>query len=234
MEFQMNRNLKSLIVVIVALSAVAYSAQMGEEFRTLVINNHSGDAVVLKVGDKTYIDLTRLVEIGRGSIAYEEKQIVLTISCTATTGSTAAAAEAEPAASTRLSREFAKAAIEEISLMREWASALANAVQNGYPVTDHWVSNYKAQAQSALGIASSEVSTGADRKGLELLRKEFEAVQEWSSKLLEARKSLNAAKYALSPSELHNDPFSQKIVSCGHFLGQMMASGDFQDDPSCH
>jgi hypothetical protein len=45
---------------------------------------------------------------------------------------------------------------------------------------------------------------------------------------------MNAAKYALSPSELHNDPLSQKIVSCGHFLGQMLASGDFQDDPSCH
>jgi hypothetical protein len=68
---------------------------------------------------------------------------------------------------------------------------------------------------------------------LELLRKEFDWVQEWSNKLLEARKSMNAAKYALSPNELHNDPLSQKIVSCGHFLGQMLASGDFQDDPSC-
>jgi hypothetical protein len=206
---------------------------MGEESRTLVINDHSGDVVVLKMADKTYIDLKRLVEIGHDSIAYEENRIVLTISCSATSGFTAAA-EAEPARTTRLSREFAKAAIEEIALMREWASALANAIQNGYPVTDHWVSNYKAQAQSGLAIASSAVSTDADRKGLELLRKEFESVQEWSNKLLEARKSLNAAKYALSPSELHNDPLSQKIVSCAHFLGQTMASGEFQDDPSCH
>jgi hypothetical protein len=231
MEFQMKRNLKSLIVLVAALSAVASSAQMGEEFRTLVINDHSGDVVILRMGDKTYIDLKSLVEIGHGSIAYEENRIVLTISCSARSGSTAAA---EPASTTRLSREFAKAAIEEISLMREWASAMANAVQNGYPVTDHWVSNYKAPAQSGLAIASSAVSNDADRKGLELLRKEFESVQEWSNKLLEARKSLNAAKYALSPSELHNDPLSQKIVSCAHFLGQMMASGDFQDDPSCH
>jgi hypothetical protein len=83
-------------------------------------------------------------------------------------------------------------------------------------------------------MASSAVSTDADRNALGLLRHEFESVQEWSNKLLEARKSMNAAKYALSPSELHNDPLSQKIVSCGHFLGQMLASGDFQDDPSCH
>jgi hypothetical protein len=233
MEFQMKKNSGPLIVLVLAMSAVASSAQTGQQFRTLVINHRSGKAAALEVGDKTYIDLNRLVEIGHGSIAYEGNQIVLTISCTETSSSSIAA-ETEPTPTTRLSREFAKAAIEEISLMREWASTLANAVQNGYPVTDNWVANYRAQAQSGLAIASSAVSTDADRNALGLLRHEFEAVQEWSNKLLEARKSMNAAKYALSPSELHNDPLSQKIVSCGHFLGQMLASGDFQDNPSCH
>lgn len=229
----MKKNLESLIVLTLALSAVANSAQMGEEFRTLVINDRPGKVVVLAVGDKTYIDLKSLVQIGHGSIAYEGNRIVLSISCSETNGS-ARAAETEPTPSTQLSREFAKAAIEEISLMREWASTLANAVQNGYPITDNWVARYRAQAQSGLAMASPTVSTDADRNALRLLRNEFESVQEWSNKLLEARKSMNAAKYALSASELHNDPLSQKIVSCGHFLGQMLASGDFQDDPSCH
>jgi hypothetical protein len=228
----MKKSSGSLIVLILAVSAVASSAQTSEEFHTLVINDRSGKAGVLKMGDKRYVDLTRLVQIGHGSIAYEGNQIVLTLSCTET-NSSARVAETEPTPTTRLSREFAKAAIEQISLMREWASSMANAVQNGYPVTDSWVANYKAQAQSSLAIASSAASTDADRNGLELLRKEFDWVQEWSNKLLEARKSMNAAKYALSPNELHNDPLSQKIVSCGHFLGQMLASGDFQDDPSC-
>jgi hypothetical protein len=233
MEFQMKKSLESVILLILALSAVATSAQTGAQFRTLVINARSGKVAVLKMGDKTYIDLTRLVQIGHGSIAYEGNRIDLTISCIETS-SPAVAAEAEPTLSMKLSREFAKAAIEEISLMREWASSLANAVQNGYPVADNWVANYRAQAQSGLAMASSAVSTDADQNALGLLRHEFESVQEWSNKLLEARKSMNAAKYALSPSELHNDPLSQKIVSCGHFLGQMTASGDFQDDPSCH
>lgn len=229
----MKKNLEFVSVLILALSAVESSAQTSEESRTVVVNDRSGNVAVLRVGDKSYIDLTRLVEIGHGSIAYEGDRIVLTISCTETSGA-ARAAETEPPPATRLGREFTKAAIEEISLMREWVSALANAMQNGYPVTDHWVTSYRAQAQSGLAIASSAVSTDADRNGLELLRKEFESVQEWSSKLLEARKSMNAAKYAMNPNELRNDPLSQKIVSCGHFLGQMMASGEFQDDPSCH
>ena len=229
----MKKNPESLILLILALSPVATSAQVGEEFRTFVVNERSGKVAVMKMGDKTYIDLNQLVQIGHGSIAYEGNRIVLTISC-AETNSSAGTAEREPTSTTKLSREFVKTAIEGISLMREWASTLANAVQNGYPVTDNWVTNYRAQAQSGLAIASSVVSTDADRNGLELLRKEFDSVQEWSNKLLEARKSMNAAKYALSPSELHNDPLSQKIVSCGHFLAQMMASGEFQDDPSCH
>jgi hypothetical protein len=233
MELQMKKNPAPLIVLVLAFSAVTTSAQMSEEFRTLVINDRSDKVVVLEAGDKTYIDLKRLVQIGHGSIAYEGNRIVLTISCTET-NSSARSAETEPTPTTKLSREFEKAAIEEIALMREWASTLANAVQNGYPVTDNWVANYRAQAQSGLALASSAASTDADRNALVLLRHEFESVQEWSNKLLEARKSMNAAKYALSPSELHNDPLSQKIVSCGHFLGQMLATGDFQDDPSCH
>lgn len=229
----MKKNLRSLILSILALSAVGNSAQTGGESRTLVINERSGKVAVLEMGDKTYIDLKRLIQIGHGSIAYEDSRIVLTISCTETPSS-ARATETEFTPTPKLSREFAKAAIEEISLIREWASALANALQNGYPVTDNWVANYRAQAQSSLAIASSAASTDADRDALALLRHEFESSQEWSNKLPEARKSMNAAKYALSPSELHNDPLSQKIVACGRFLGQMLASEDFQDDPSCH
>jgi hypothetical protein len=222
----------SLVVIILAISGMAAS-EMGEESRTLVINGLSGKVTVLEVGDRTYVDLKRLVQIGHGSIAYEGNRIVSTISCNKTNGSTADA-EPEPAPTTKLSREFERAAIEEITLIREWASTLANAIQNGYPVADSWVANYRAQAQSGLAMASSAVSTEADRNALGLLRNGFESVQEWSNKLLEARKSMSAAKYALSPSELHNDPLSQKIVACGHFLGQMLATGDFQDDPSCH
>jgi hypothetical protein len=206
---------------------------MSEEFRTLVVNESSGKVAVLEVGDKTYIDLKGLVQIGHGSIAYEGNRIVLTISSAEANGAPNRA-ETAPTPAPKLSREFVKEAIEEISLMREWASTLANAVKNGYPVTDNWVANYRSQAESGLAIASSAVSNDADRNGLELLRNELKSVQEWSTKLLDARKSMSAAKYALSPSELNNDPLSQRIISCAHFLGQMLASGDFQDDPSCH
>ncbi|HTT19369.1 MAG TPA: hypothetical protein VMG82_10510 [Candidatus Sulfotelmatobacter sp.] len=228
----MQKKLVCLCTVVFLLVSVVTSAQVGEQFRTLVINDKSGKVAVLQMGDKTYIDLKRLVQIADGSISYEGNRITLDVSCESAPAP--ATAEIDQASSTLLSREFMKAAIEEISLMREWASTLANAIQNGYPISESSVADYRAQAQSGLAMASTAVSTDADRSGLQLLNGEFEHVQAWSTKLMEARKSMDTAKYAISPDTLRNDPLSQKIVSCGRFLAQMLVSGNFRDDPSCH
>ena len=77
-------------------------------------------------------------------------------------------------------------------------------------------------------------TTDADRHALQLLTNEFDAVRQWSDKLVEARKSMNTGQYAMSASALRDDPLSQKIVACGRFLAPMLASGNIQDDPSCH
>ena len=228
----MGKSMQVGFTLILSVVSIVTSAQTGEQFRTLVINDQSGKAVVKEVGNKRYIDLDRLVQIGHGSVEYRGNQIIVSLSCDSTIPPEPS--ESAKSASLRLSREFMRAGIEEISLLREWASSLANAIQNGYPVSDNWVAGYRARAQSGLGIVTAAVATDGDRSGEELLKGEFDAVQEWSNKLLEARKSMEAAKYALSPGALQNDPLSQRIISCGRFLGQMLASGEFQDSPSCH
>jgi len=229
----MRSNIKIAISLsVVLLFAGTASAQAGAQLRTLVVNDHSGKVALFQMDDKTYIDLKRLVQIADGSIDYQGNQIVVTVPGPIAHAPTAT--EPEGSNSSGLTRDFRKAAIEGISLMREWASNLANAIQNGYPVSENWVSGYRARAQNGIAIAAAARSSDADRNAYELLNHEFEAVQEWSNKLLDARKSMNAAKYAMSASALQNDPLSQKIVTCGRFLGQVLASGTFQDDPSCH
>jgi len=220
-------------IFILSIVSTVTSAQVREEARNLVVNDLSGKVVVMEVGGKTYVDLKRLIEIAHGSVEYRGNQIVVSLSCGSVDGS-ANTAEDVQSTSLRLSREFVKAGIEEVSLLREWASSLANSLQNGYPVSESWVMNYRARAHSGLGIVSAAVSTEGDRSGETLLKGEFEAVQEWSNKLLEARRSMDTAKYAVSPTALQDQPLSQKIVSCGRFLGQMLASGSFQDEGSCH
>jgi len=118
--------------------------------------------------------------------------------------------------------------------MREWASTLEYAIQNGYPITEHWAANSREQAAHDLRLAAAAVSNESDRNALQLLTNEFEAVREWSNKLVQERKAMDTAKYAISANALRNDPTSQKIITCGHFLATMLGRGSFKDDPSCH
>ena len=59
------------------------------------------------------------------------------------------------------SKEFLRAGIEEMSVIREWRSALASAVQNGQPVTVNWIASFRGPAATNLGLASMAVSTAS-------------------------------------------------------------------------
>jgi len=133
-----------------------------------------------------------------------------------------------------LSQDFMRAGIEEIAEMREWATTLASAIQNGYQVTEGWVAPYREQAGSNLKLANIAAATEGDRNALQLLNNEFDAVSQWSKTLVEARQNMDTAKYVVSPNALREDPLSQKIIACGRFLSSMVASGNYQDDASCH
>jgi hypothetical protein len=85
---------------------------------------------------------------------------------------------AQPAGS-EFSTEFLKAGIEEMAVIREWRSGLINALQNGYPVTDQFVSGYQSQAATNLRLASVAVSTDSDRSAFQLLSNEFDNIQKF-------------------------------------------------------
>jgi hypothetical protein len=126
------------------------------------------------------------------------------------------------------------AGIETLAQMREWASTMANAIEHGYGVTDSWAADYRGKAATSLSQAGASASTDADRNALQLLSNEFQSVETWSNELVEARKNMDTAKYSMSEGALRNEPLSQKIINCGRFLGTMLGSAEFRDDPSCH
>ena len=55
-------------------------------------------------------------------------------------------------------------------------------------------------------------------------------MQELDNKVLTARKKLDY----ISPDSVKNDPLDQKILNCARSLAAMAASGEFQDNGSCH
>lgn len=209
--------------------------QHEQQGRVLMINGQAGQANVVEVDGRAYVDIEGLTQITHGSLSFNANHIILSLPAPPVSPSATEQAQSHsPVSETGLSHEFMRAGIEQFAATREWGTTLSYAIQNGYHVTDAWAANYREQAAHDLGLASAAASTESDRSALQLLRNEFEAVREWSNKLVQERKSMDTAKYALSPYALRDDPTSQKIITCGRFLATMLGSGRFQDDPSCH
>jgi hypothetical protein len=220
-----------VFLVLLSLSGIS-SAQIKRQSRTLLVNGQSGKAQVVEIDGRIYVAIDELAQITNGSSHFEANRIVLTLPMSS--ANTPATAPPNAGEEPGLSRDFMKASIEAIAAMREWASTMAYAIQNGYQITEGWAATYREQAARNVNLANVAASTEADRNAFQLLSNEFNAVRDWSNELVEAKKSMDTGKYAVSADALRDEPASQKIVNCGRFLASMLGSGTFQDDASCH
>lgn len=230
-----------LLVFNAVLSGVGLG-QSNQQPRNITINGQSGRAEVIDQNGRLFVDVLALTSIGKGSMSFRGPSIILEFPPVGSSGTTAGIAtnvNTEPAAAQpsnplALSQDFRKTGIEEIARLREWVTTLASAIRGGYGVTDEWVNGYRDQASQSLELAAAAASTDGDRDAAQLLRRAFNLVQQWSDQLVAAKKSMDTAKYTMSPNALREDPLSQKIIACGHFVTQMLGSSTFQDDASCH
>ncbi len=225
---------KRFLLLLILLARGLTPAQVNPQNRRLVVNGKTGDATVVEINSRTYIDLETLVRIANGSLGFQGGQITLVLPGSEASTPPSSPAPEQPAAHDGLTRNFMIAGIETIAQMREWATTMANAIQHGYGVTDSWAADYRGKAADSLRQASASTSTDADRDALQLLTNEFHNVETWSNQLIEAKKNMDTAKYSMSSGALRNEPLSQKIINCGHFLATMLGSAEFRDDPSCH
>jgi hypothetical protein len=222
--------------VLVASTVTMLLAQTDQRTTALEIDGRPGRAEVIQKDGRVYVDLRSLVEMTGATMSLKGSLVVLTLPLANSQSHASEVPDTSPSGSSdehALSRDFTRAGIEAIATMREWASTLAYAIENNYQVTDDWIAKYREEAQHAVRLASTASSTDADRKALQLLTNEFETVRLWSDKLVQAKRSMDTAKYAMSVGALRNEPSSQKIITCGHFLASMFGSGSYKDDPSC-
>ncbi len=217
-----------MLVALLVVPGLAWS-QAVQQNSTLIISGQPGQISVVQINAKSYVDIEALARLANGSLSFKGNQTTLTLPGFAANTPATAPAASQPA-SPGFSKEFMKAGIEEMSVIREWRSALLNAVQNGYPVTDGLVAGYRGQAATNLRLASVAASTDSDRNAFQLLSNEFDNMQKLSNKVLAARKNMNY----LSPDALKGDPLDQQILTCARSLAAMASSGQFQDDGSCH
>jgi len=209
------------LAIVLALP-VLISAQSAPHPQTLVVNGQAGKTTVVQVNGRSFVDVEALAQIANGTVAFKDNQITLTVPASA---SGAAGQQLPPG----FSREFLSAAIESIAAVREWRTGIATAIQNSISVTDSWVSAFQRQANDSLRQASVAAVTATDRAALQLLTNEYNNMRTWSDQLIAARKTLQY----MSPEDMNSDPLFQQVLTCSHSLASMVASGQFQDDPSC-
>src|SRR5277367_1524121 len=233
----------ALLFVLLLSVPVLVLAQAAQVNRTLIVNGQAAQVTVVQINGRSYADLEALAQAANGLLAVQGNQIMLTLpggsngsatspslSPSPTSAPAAAAAPPNnPPATPGLSKGFRTAAIEAMSVVREWHSALANAIRNGFPINGGWLAGYRSQAVEALRLTSVAESTDSDRSAFQSLTNGFNFMDTLSNQYLATRQSLNY----ISPNALKNDPLDQKLLNCGHSIGSMVASGQFVDDGSC-
>ncbi len=229
----MFRMCKLLIVFMGLLIVVVAVAQKQRQKQTLSVQGYAGEAITIRSDGRVFVDAEHLARIIKGSLSFEGDHIVLTLP-----GGDSTLSTGDDDGKARFSRSFMKAAIEAMASIREWGGTLQAVVQNGYPVGNTTAGNtimaFEGRAADRVALASAAAVTDSDHRGVELLRNEFNNLQAWSDRFIEARSSLSATELTMSENALNDNQEAQKMVHCGQFLAQMFGGGSFQDDAACH
>jgi hypothetical protein len=195
----------------------------------LTVAGAAGQAPLIQINGKSYVDVESLARLTRGSLSFQADRITLALPAAATAVAPGAATADKPE-KPGFSTEFLKAGIEEMSVIREWRIAIVNAVQTNNPVTDDWVAGYRRGAESRLSLASAAMMSDSDRKAFVLLQNEFNNMLQMSDRFVTQHRNVSYT----SPDSFVNNPEDEKILSCSRALAAMAATGVFQDELSCH
>ena len=229
----MNEKTRSVwVVAAVAMFVVVVGlVQAAQQGTVLVLNGYAETVPVMQVNGKNYVNVEALARATNGSMSFNGNQIVLTLPSAGSGGGAAASQQAAPppTQNTGFSKEFLTAAIEEMSTLREWHSALASAIANGFPVTGELVAPYQAQAATNLGLMRVAVSTQSDQGAAQLISNAYQKMKQLSDKYVAKRANLEF----VGPNALKNDPLDQSLIACGKSLRSMAGSGQFVDDGTC-
>ena len=227
-----------VILVLVLVFPQFTFPQSPTEKLTLIINGQATQVPVIEVNGHAYVGLEALADALSGSLSGSGSAIALSVPDRSGGGSVGAAKQAGPRPAPApsepqnpgFSQAFLTAGIEQMSTLREWHAALTTSIEGGIPVSSAVLAPYRAQATTNLRLAMVAATTASDRDAFQLLNNEFQNMAKLSDKYVKLRANLTY----VSPEALKEDDLNRRIITCGHSLGAMAASGQFVDDGSCH
>jgi hypothetical protein len=128
------------------------------------------------------------------------------------------------------SKGFLSASIRQLEDTMLWKESIVKVVQYNAP-PGPWLENYRTRAAESLQLASTLAATAADTGALQLLRNQFNNLQQWNNDVVSAQA---AGSTEAASAALKSDPLFSRISECGKFLTTMLTSGSLADNPACH
>jgi hypothetical protein len=202
---------------------------VAQETSGLLIEGLQGQARVIQVQGKNYVEVEGLARITGGSLRFAGNQITLTLPSGGNTVPQTEQSAFAPQPSVGLSRPFLTTGIETMREILEWHAALKTGIERGYPLSDVWFGNFRRQVQSSLKQSEAAASTDMDHGALPLLTNEFNTMDALTDKYLK----IAASRDYLAPNALNSDPTEQKLLICWQSLASMASSNQFVVDGSC-
>lgn len=223
----MHRNAIRKSMILVGILLLPLLLLMAQEASSLLIAGPRGQAKVVRLQGKNYVEVDELARITGGSLRFVGNQIILTMP--ETTDPSSQALQPAPVAPVGLSNSFLSAGIETMREILEWHAALKTGIERGYPLSEAWFGNYRRHIQSSLKQTEAAASTDLDQKALPLLTKEFNTMNALTDKYLK----ITSSRDYIAPDSLNSDPLDQKLLTCWQSLASMASSNQFVDDGSC-
>ncbi len=218
--------------IAVGLWSVCVSSLAQTQSTALTVAGHGGTAPIIQRNGRSYVDVESLARVTGGTLGFQGNRIVLTLPTLHADTPVPAAEEPKPRPEDAgYSRDFLRAGVEQMIVIREWRSALENAIRTNNPVEESWISGYRRNADSRMQIAVASVTTNADRQAHPLLQGALQMVRQLSDRCLVLRSTFPY----VSPDSLDNDPLDQKILACAQGLStHALPGGKFEDVSACH
>jgi hypothetical protein len=207
-----------------SISKPAKASKSQSKSEKFTVAGYPGQASIFQLNDKSYVEIEQLARLTNASLTFRADQIILTLSATPTQ------LTEEPKPKPGFSKAFLRASIEQMGVIREWRSGLANAIQNSYPLGEDWFSAQRRNADKSLALVSTAMSTDDDRNAFPLLSAELNDMQKLSDNYLAMRQN---AEY-IPPDSLDSDSVDQQILSCSRGIAAMFSENKFQDVADCH
>jgi hypothetical protein len=213
------------VLIALLMLPVKADAQTPPKPSTFTIAGHPGEAQLLQVNGKSYVEVQTLARLTKGTLSFKANRTILTLP-----PAELAATAPTPPVKTGFSTAFVQASIEELSIIREWRFAIVSSVQNNTPASEDWISEEHRLANKNLALAIAAATTDDDRSASPLLTSEFNHMQELSELYLAIRQQ---AAF-ISADSFHSTPLEDQILSCARDFVSMTENHEFQDQTDCH